>query len=96
MTLHLSSAFLPITKKTFMVALQTIKDTEENHAYNVSPLIGDMCKDADAMRTLLKDKELINDHSHYKVIKDFDHDDISDIEWQIELIEAMAEMKSLL
>ena len=88
MTLHLSSAFLPITKKTFTVALQTIKDTEENHAYNVTPLIGDMSKDADAMRTLLKDKELIN--------KEFDHDDIQDIEWQIELIEAMAEMKSWL
>jgi hypothetical protein len=89
MTLHLSSAFLPITKKTFMVALQTIKDTEENHADNVSPLIGDMCREADAMRKLLKDdKELIN--------KEFDHEDIQDIEWQIELIEAMAEMKSLL
>jgi|TARA_X000001382_G_scaffold14564_1_gene9390 hypothetical protein len=88
MTLHLSSAFLPITKKTFTVALQTIKDTEENHAYNVTPLIGDMSKDADAMRELLKDdKELIN--------KEFDHEDIQDIEWQIELIEAMAEMKSL-
>jgi len=88
MTLHLSSAFLPITKKTFMVALQTIKDTEENHADNVSPLIGDMCREADAMRKLLKDdKELIN--------KEFDHEDIQDIEWQIELIEAMAEMKSL-
>ena len=89
MTLHLSSAFLPITKKTFMVALQTIKDTEENHADNVSPLIGDMCREADAMRKLLKDdEELIN--------KEFDHEDIQDIEWQIELIEAMAEMKSLL
>ena len=85
MTLH--KVHNPITKKTFMVALQTIKDTEENHAYNVTPLIGDMSKDADAMRELLKDKELIN--------KEFDHEDIQDIEWQIELIEAMAEMKSL-
>ena len=94
MTLH--SVNNPITKKTFMTALETLESTEENHADNVYPLIGDMCKDADAMRTLLKDKELINDHSHYKVIKDFDHHDIQDIKWQIELIEAMAEMKSLL
>ena len=71
-----------------MTALQTIEDTEENHADNVSPLIGDMCKEAGAMRALLKDKELIN--------KEFDHDDIRNIEWQIELIEAMDEMRSWL
>ena len=86
MTLHRVNN--PITEKTFMTALQTIEDTEENHADNVYPLIGDMCKEADAMRKLLKNKELIN--------KEFDHDDIKNIEWQIELIEAMDEMRSWL
>ena len=86
MTLHRVNN--PITEKTFMTALQTIEDTEENHADNVYPLIGDMCKEADAMRALLKDKELIN--------KEFDHHDIQDIKWQIELIEAMDEMRSWL
>ena len=86
MTLH--KVHNPITKKTFMTALETIESTEENHADNVFPLIGDMCKEAGAMRALLKDKELIN--------KEFDHNDIQDIKWQIELIEAMAEMKSWL
>lgn len=86
MTLH--KVHNPITKKTFMTALETIESTEENHADNVFPLIGDMCKEAGAMRALLKDKELIN--------KEFDHNDIQDIKWQIELIEAMDEMKSWL
>ena len=86
MTLH--SVNNPITKKTFMTALETLESTEENHADNVYPLIGDMCKEADAMRALLKDRELIN--------KEFDHHDIQDIKWQIELIEAMDEMRSWL
>ena len=41
MTLH--KVHNPITKKTFMTALETIESTEENHADNVFPLIGDMC-----------------------------------------------------
>ena len=88
MTLH--SVNNPITKKTFMTALETLESTEENHADNVYPLIGDMCKEAGAMRALLKDRELIN--KEY----DFDHHDIQDIKWQIELLEAMAEMRSWL
>ena len=85
MTLH--SVNNPITKKTFMTALQTIEDTEENHADNVYPLIGDMCKEAGAMRALLKDKS---------AVAEFDHHDINDIKWQIELIEALDEMRSWL
>ena len=86
MTLHRVNN--PITEKTFLVALEAIDAMEENHQENVYCIIGDQSKDADAMRKLLKNKELIN--------KELDDFDVEDIKWQIKLLDAMAEMRSWL
>ena len=79
---------ISISKKALFTALEAVELIEENHQDNVYCMIGDRCRNVDAMRELIENKELRD--------KELTSDDVLEIKWEIDLLETLAEIKSIL
>ena len=68
---------ISISKKALFTALEAVELIEENHQDNVYCMIGDRCRNVDAMRELIENKELRD--------KELTSDDVLEIKWEIDL-----------